>query len=288
MYRNEVFFEDDAQNVHTQDLSVPLKIVSCGHYKLKTVPIADTHAPTGRYDYQLLYIASGKGYFYFNGVKTVVEKGHMVLYRPGESQIYDYYGVDKTEVFWIHFTGSEVDKYLTQYQIPKNEHVFFAGASMDYPWIFKQIILEMQRKRVNYKDLIGSLFKHILIMINRYIIEGNEIESQMINEIEKSVHYFNNNFSSQISVEDYAKKNHMSVNWFIHCFKAVMKITPMQYILSLRISNAKSYLESTEKTVAEISSVVGYNNSLYFSRIFKKNTGMSPSEYRKANRTISE
>ena len=59
-----------------------------------------------------------------------------------------------------------------------------------------------------------------------------------------------------------------------------MKITPMQYILSLRISAAKRYLDSTNKSIAEIASAVGYDNPLYFSRIFKKHTGYSPSEYK--------
>ena len=72
----------------------------------------------------------------------------------------------------------------------------------------------------------------------------------------------------------------MSVNWFIHEFKSVMKVPPMQYITSLRIAAAKGYLENSVKSVSEIAAVVGYDNALYFSRIFKKRTGMTPKEYR--------
>ena len=57
-------------------------------------------------------------------------------------------------------------------------------------------------------------------------------------------------------------------------------MTPLQYILSLRISNAQSLLETTKYNVTEIASIVGYENPLYFSRIFKKQVGLSPSEYR--------
>jgi len=55
----------------------------------------------------------------------------------------------------------------------------------------------------------------------------------------------------------------------------------MQYILTARIANAQSLLESSDYTVSEIASIVGYNNPLYFSRIFKKQTGLSPMDYRK-------
>lgn len=56
---------------------------------------------------------------------------------------------------------------------------------------------------------------------------------------------------------------------------------PAQYILSLRISNAQSLLENTSYNVTEISNIVGYENPLYFSRVFKKQCGMSPSEFRR-------
>ena len=57
----------------------------------------------------------------------------------------------------------------------------------------------------------------------------------------------------------------------------------MQYIVSLRVNAAKGYLENTNKSISEISDAVGYENALYFSRLFKKYTGMTPTEYKKAN-----
>ena len=73
----------------------------------------------------------------------------------------------------------------------------------------------------------------------------------------------------------------MSTSWFIRNFKKYTGSTPMHYILSIRISNAESLLEATEYNVTEISNIVGYGNPLYFSRIFKKMKGISPTEYRK-------
>ena len=73
----------------------------------------------------------------------------------------------------------------------------------------------------------------------------------------------------------------MSVSWFIRNFKEYTGTTPTQYLLSLRISNAQSLLESTSCNVTEIAEIVGYNNPLYFSRLFKKQNGVSPSLFRK-------
>lgn len=288
MYENamdiNVAYVDD-ENPNVEDLSVPIKINNCGYYRVHTGPVIETPHPEGRNDYQLLYIAAGKGYFYFKGSETptVVTKGHMVLFRPKEPQVYNYYVEDKTEVYWVHFTGWKIEEYLDSYELPKEENVFFTGISPDYPWIYNQIIREMQLQRANYDDIIKLYLHHILLTINRYIKESREIKNDTINDIERAVHYFNENYTKPISIEQYAEEHLMSVNWFIHSFKSVMKVPPMQYITSLRIVAAKGYLENSNKSIAEIATAVGYDNALYFSRIFKKRTGMTPSEYKQRN-----
>ena len=167
----------------------------------------------------------------------------MILFRPGEPQVYYYYAVDKTEVYWVHFTGWKVEEYLERYELSKHENVFYTGVSPDYPWIYNQMIRELQLQRVNYEDMISLYMHHIFITINRYIKEGRESKSDTINDIERAAHYFKDNFTKPISVEQYALEHLMSVNWFIHSFKSVMKMSPMQYIISLRISTAKGLLE---------------------------------------------
>ena len=284
MYINVAYV--DEENPNLEDLSVPLRINNCGYYRVHTTPVIETPHPEGRNDYQLLYIAAGKGEFYFKGSKepTIVTKGNMILFRPGEPQVYYYYAVDKTEVYWVHFTGWKVEEYLERYELPHDENVFFTGVSPDYPWIYNQMIRELQLQRVNHEDMISLYMHHIFITINRYIKERRETKNDTINDIERAAHYFKDNYNKQISIEQYAAEHLMSVNWFIHSFKSVMKMSPMQYIISLRISMAKGYLENSAKNISEISNEVGYDNALYFSRLFRKYTGMTPTEYRKRNR----
>ena len=281
MYINVAYV--DEENPNLEDLSVPLRINNCGYYRVHTTPVIETPHPEGRNDYQLLYIAAGKGEFYFKGSKepTIVTKGNMILFRPGEPQVYYYYAVDKTEVYWVHFTGWKVEEYLERYKLPHDENVFYTGVSPDYPWIYNQMIRELQLQRVNHEDMISLYMHHIFITINRYIKERRETKNDTINDIERAAHYFKDNYNKQISIEQYAAEHLMSVNWFIHSFKSVMKMSPMQYIISLRIAMAKGYLENSTKNIAEISNEVGYENALYFSRLFRKYTGMTPTEYRK-------
>lgn len=114
------------------DKKHPLFIGSCGTYHLYTVEKLPTHRPKGRLDYQLLYIASGRAHFYFDGKPTVVEAGNMVLYRPREEQRYYYYGADQTEVYWVHFTGNNVKNFLRRYGIADDTRIIYTGISIEY------------------------------------------------------------------------------------------------------------------------------------------------------------
>ncbi|MFZ2758147.1 MAG: AraC family ligand binding domain-containing protein, partial [Gemmiger qucibialis] len=100
-----------------KDNSTPLVVGSCGTYRLKTRPKLPTYWQKGRRDYQILYVANGKTHFWFDGKEEIVSAGHMVLYKPEEIQKYVYYLEDNPEVFWIHFTGSDVKNILAYHGI---------------------------------------------------------------------------------------------------------------------------------------------------------------------------
>ena len=271
----------------TADTSAPLSVTACGYYRVHSRPVVSTERPDGRRDYQLLYIAKGRGHFYFGGKERVVTEGNMVLYRPNQPQIYYYYAEDKTEVYWVHFTGSEVQSILKAYGLPENENVFYAGISSDYQWAYRQMIQELQLCRHNYEELLSLMLRQIFIKLNRYVAE-KESSSVIRDEIERAAHYFNENYSSRINIDEYAASRHMSACWFIRSFRQVLKVTPMQYILSLRMANAVSLLETEGYNISEIAEAVGYDNPLYFSRLFHRHMGVSPTEYRKRRRERSD
>ena len=264
-----------------KDNSTPLVVGSCGTYRLKTRPKLPTCWQKGRRDYQILYVANGKTHFWFDGREKIVSAGHMVLYKPEEIQKYVYYLEDNPEVFWIHFTGSDVKNILAYHGILLDEHVFYCGVLPDYKALFRKIIQELQLCRYGYEDYIASLFNDILLLVNRQQHEQKKTTGNVQEQIERAAAYFNENYNTKISIDDYAESLHISTNWFIHNFKQYAGMSPAQYILSLRMVNAQSLLERTTYNIKEISEIVGYENPLYFSRVFKKEIGKSPAQYRK-------
>lgn len=280
MYTNSAYLNNFRRDV--KDKSKPLIVTSCGTYRLYTRPKLPTLRPRGRLDYQLIYIAGGKAHFHFDGKDVVVSAGHMVLYRPREFQKYEYYGTEQTEAYWVHFTGGNVKNIMRGYGITDDMKVFYCGSNLEYQNLFRQMIQELQMCKDDYEELLQMQLRQIFILLHRQLSTTRKVDnSQIADEIDRAATYFNENYNQNISIEDYAASRHMSTSWFIRNFKQYVGSTPMQYILSMRISNAESLLENTEYNVTEIGLIVGYDNPLYFSRIFKKQRGLSPSEYRK-------
>lgn len=265
-----------------KDKSKPLIVGSCGTYRLQTVKRMPTWRPRGRLDYQLLYVVSGKAHFYFGEEEQTVTAGHMVLFQPRQEQHYAYFGADKPEVYWVHFTGGNVKNILLQYGIPLDQPVFYSGVYAIYAYLFQEMINELQTCHTGFEELLAMYLRQIFIHVQRIRQERKpNISTRIQEEMENARRYFNEHYNEQISIEDYARSRNMSVSWFQRSFKQIVKHSPMQYILTVRMNNAASLLDSTDYSMAEISAIVGYENPLYFSRLFKKQKGVSPSAYRK-------
>ena len=285
MYLNSAYLNNSA--IDFKDKSKPLIIGSCGTYRLLSKPKLPTYRPRGRIDYQLLYINAGKAHFHFDSIdnETIVNAGNMILYRPKELQKYEYYGTDKTEVYWVHFTGGDVKNVLRKYGIKDNMRTFFVGTSLEYERIFKRMISELQRCQEDYEEILTLLMRHLLISIHRDLLKDRKTSDVYLdNEMDIATQYFNDNYNTDINIEEYAQSRGMSTCWFIRNFKKFTGTTPMQYIMSIRISNAQSLLETTQYSISEISRIVGYANPLYFSRLFHKQKGFAPSKYRKCKK----
>ncbi len=270
--------------IDLKDKTKPLAVGSCGTYRLKNHPKLPTYRPRGRVDYQILYVSAGIAHFHFDKEEnnTIVTAGNMVLYRPKEFQKYEYYGKDKTEVYWIHFTGNNVKNILRSYGIRDDMRVFYVGTSLEYTRIFKRTITELQRRQPYYQEVLVLLLRQLFIAIHRKVTKERKLRNEyMDTEMDIAAQYFNDNYNTDIHIEDYAASRGMSVSWFIRNFKQYTGSTPMQYIVSIRITNAQMLLETTSYSVSEIGRIVGYENPLYFSRLFHKQIGFSPSEYRK-------
>ena len=279
MYINRAYLGKPHEDI--VNTAAPLSVTAVGNFQIHTKKVHKTCRENGRNDFQLIYIAKGKLHLIQNGKEQVLQKGNIILFRPGEPQIYNLYAKDAPETYWVHFTGNNVNRILEYYKISPDVNVVFTGLSQNYKWLFRQMIQELQLKRSDFSDMLTLQLRQLLLYISRSIREEVPVSAELLDEIERAMHHFNKNFYMPIVIEDYAKEHHMTPWWFIQSFKKIAQVTPTQYIVALRISNAKNLLANSDYSVAKIANMVGYENALYFSRLFSKHVGMPPREYRK-------
>lgn len=282
MYINSAYLGKKHEIIVNTD--APLIITAVGHYRVYTKERIKTYRKDGRADYQLLYIADGKLQLLVNGKQQAAQKGNMILFRPGEPQMYEFYAKDKPEIYWVHFTGNNVNRILEYYNIKSVTNVFFTGISGNYGWVFNQMIQELQLKRTNFPDMLSLYLRQLLLWINRNHEEEIKISASSVSDIEKALQYFNKNYYLPIEIEKYASEHGMTPCYFIRIFKKFVKTSPMQYIVSLRINSAINQLDNTDSSISKIAESVGYEDAHYFSRLFRRHVGMSPSAYRKKDK----
>lgn len=231
MYTDNAYWHN--QVLDFKDKKHPLFVGSAGTYHLFTRPKLPTHRPRGRLDFQLLYIASGKAHFFFHGAEEIVPAGNMVLYRPKEEQRYYYYGVDQTEVYWVHFTGNNVTNILRKYGFPDKAHVIHTGTSLEYKRIFLHFIQELKLCKPSYETVLAHELEYLFILLFR--LQGKkprEKSAFLMDEMNRAVTHFHSNYNQQISIEAYARERGMSVSWFIRNLK-IIPVPPPHSISSL-------------------------------------------------------
>ena len=98
--------------------------------------------------------------------------------------------------------------------------------------------------------------------------------------ISKAIHYIQENFHENISLDDVAKEINMSYHYFSKFFKESIGTNFVDYLTELRIVKSKEMLKDSGVSIKEICNEIGYSDPNYFSKTFKKVTGMTPTEYR--------
>ena len=249
-------------------------VTGCGHYRLESHPEFRTIRPEGRADYQLLYVAGGAGHFCTEGAENRVEEGGAVLYRPGAAQDYRYLAADKPDIYWMHFTGRGVERVLSEAGLLGT--VFRCGTIAACPMLFDRIIRELQLKRLGFSAICSGAGMELLSRVGR----GSAGENAPDGRIEEILAYFHQNFQREIEVRECARRFNISESWLIRCFRERTGQTPQRYLTDIRLRQARELLTSSSLNIGEIAGLVGYENALYFSRLFRKYTGVSPRDYR--------
>ena len=152
--------------IDAPNLKFPIVATSAGHNVLLTKDKICTKRQ-GRLDYQLLYVKNGSIQYYVEEKEMVAPRGSVLIYHPGEAQHYEYTLVDNSDVYWVHFTGNNVNTILKMLNL--NKKLCYKGVcDSEYDYCFDKIINELLYQK-------NTIWKKVLCRCSPYYIQYREI-----------------------------------------------------------------------------------------------------------------
>jgi AraC-like DNA-binding protein len=139
---------------------------------------------------------------------------------------------------------------------------------------------EMASRREGYRAMVAGLFLEFLISLVRSYGEHKNRRSGFGSDVNFLIDYVKKNYRSPLSMERLTEISGMSESRVLRVFKRHFGCSPFQYINRLRLEAAEDALIQTDKPITDIALDLGFNDSNYFARSFRKHLGTSPREYR--------
>lgn len=150
--------------------------------------------------------------------------------------------------------------------------------------IMREILYSMQNRDNGYDlNVIGLLWKLLGAFVSEPVIsEGEQINKSQRQKLKDVLSYIRKNIDKNITLEELAQVSGMSPRYFCRVFKSMTGRTPIEYVNYYRIETASQMLITTGESVTDIALNCGFNDMSYFSKMFKKLKGISPSKFRQA------
>lgn len=180
---------------------------------------------------------------------------------------------------------------------PRTECIFVTCHD-DYHYLRRALQLgsfDYVLKPVDYKEFELSIETVVSRIKCAYLEHKHQeklsnYDNRIVNNneyVEKIIYYIRQHISEPISITDISAAVHLNSQYAMRLFKKHMNQSILTYITEQRIKIASELLCDTDIPIARVSSMVGINNPSYFIKLFKKNTGKTPGEFRDYNKNAS-
>lgn len=266
----------DVESNNSADDSAPL-IVNCVGYAYLDRPF---HSENTRQDYYIQFMDKGTLRLKQASGWTDFLPGQFIIHRRGTRYEYELpAGHEAMGYFWAHFTGFHVEKLLSNANIEPNRLYSVGGQNSNTKRAFSGLFREFMMRDIGFEDSCAALLTGLIVELGRNVSSGG-MESMVKSRFAQSLSYIHSHYTADIKIGELAAMEHLSVSRFRDVFRIITGMSPAAYIISLRIQRACELLTTTDYTVTQISAICGYPDVLYFIRLFKRKTGVTPGAYR--------
>lgn len=232
-------------------------------------------------DYLLIYCLEGRGRLETDGKARNVGPGDLILLPRGRSHRYQTDAADPWSIYWVHFDGPLAGDFIAALDPDPQSPLIPLGLHSRLVADFEALLDVRQASHnlgafVHCANQLRQLLTHIALLRP---LARRQTEDSL--DLERVHSLMQARLHEQLDVETLAAAVSLSKYHFIKKYKALTGTTPINHFIHLKIERACHLLDVTTKGINEIAWAVGYEDAYYFSRIFKKSMGISPTEYRR-------
>ena len=237
--------------------------------------------------YILIYCVEGQGWIHMNTKKYRVTPNHYFIIPKDTPHRYGTIDEDSWSIYWVHFAGRQASLLFKKYApslVPEVVPIPFEERRIN---LFKDSLALLEggysMRNVEYANI--CLWQLLSSFTYHQYYEQTSPLNSFSDLVDQSVRYMKEHIDQPLKVEELASHFNYSASHYFAIFKKGTGYSPLHYFNQLKIQQACQYLSFTSLSVKEICFALGFQDPLYFSRIFKKMMGMSPTQYRSAYRT---
>lgn len=234
--------------------------------------------------YVFIYCFEGEGWFETNGIKQKVTANQFFILPKGKTHAYGTSQRKTWTIYWIHFDGDKAGFFAEGFEKPVDISPEKDSRIEDRLRMFEEIFSTLRngysKSNLHYTTALFFHFLGSVKFINSFRA-ATVTEGQTRNAAENAIHFMRENISKRLSLKEIAQFAGLSPSHFTAVFRDTTGHTPLNYFMQLKTQEACHLLDFTNYKINQISQMTGYDDPLYFSRLFTKTMGISPSDYRK-------
>lgn len=232
--------------------------------------------------YLLQYTLGGKGYIEMDGMTTELTSGKAFLIPfPHDSRY--YLGKEEGEEWnfcYVHFNGLIADTYYDYISKMQGNIVSVSENSQSIQTFMKEYQAVQNGKQ--HGQYNNSIFLYQFLMLFLQDLE-TPTHSIRIGCVDKAVDWMTQNFATQKNLSEMCMEIGVSLAHLTRQFHQQKGITPMHYLRNIRLEHSLVLLSSTVLTVEEIALECGFSSANYYTKVFRKSFGLTPTAYRMAH-----
>ncbi len=270
-------------------------------HKSGDVEFHNHESALGGYDFEIVYVISGKGIHVIEGERTRIEAGNYIFIDYGISHTYEIEKDDELELINLVFDHRAADLWYkileslaelaafyginskVDDKSVRTDYIFKDDKNLSVKAMFLDIIRELTSRLPGYHEAVKCKLKEILIQgFRQYFNTDATIECSPT--IRFIVDYLNNFYMENTTLSEHAEKLCLSLPYLSKKFKEEVGATYTEYLQRRRITESCRILSTSDDSIESIAEYVGYSDSKKYREKFKEYVGISPREYRKAMR----